>query len=93
MPTLRRVYRQGNSQVISIPSFALDHCGLAVGGYFELHLQFGPAILLTPHYAPPGGNGTQAKLDAEEKQEKDNSPRPGDHLDDSDIVTFKPKPN
>lgn len=61
MPTLRRVYRQGNSCCISIPVWALDHCGLQVGGYFTLELIPGPAVLLKPHFAPPGGNGTAAK--------------------------------
>lgn len=49
MPIRRRVYRQGNSWVISIPEWALDHCHLPLGGYFELTLVSGCAIMLTPH--------------------------------------------
>lgn len=48
MPIRRRVYRQGNSWVISIPEWALDHCHLEGGGYFELSMVPGPAILLAP---------------------------------------------
>lgn len=66
MPTLRRVYRQGNSYVISVPTFALEHCGLVVGGYFELSLVSGPAIVLKPHFGPTGGNGEQSRPEPSE---------------------------
>lgn len=70
MPTLRRVYRQGNSCVISIPVWALNHCGLEIGGYFTLDLTPGPAIVLKPHFSPPGGNGQQARVETDDEGTK-----------------------
>lgn len=65
MPIRRRVYRQGNSWVISIPEWALDHCHLSSGDYFELSIVPGPAILLTPRISlasnPPGEGDSNQK--------------------------------
>lgn len=43
----RRIYRQGNSKVISIPQHILDHLGIEVGDYFELAIVSTTAALLT----------------------------------------------
>lgn len=49
MPCRRRVYRQGNSWVVSIPEWALEQCGTGGGGYYQLSVERGPVIVLAPY--------------------------------------------
>ena len=59
---LRRIFRQGNSQVISIPSYALAELGLDVGDYFIMEVLGTKGIYLTPR--------TAAQQEAQEKRTK-----------------------
>jgi len=43
----RRIYKQGNSKVISVPPHILDHLNIDVGDYLELSIISATAILLT----------------------------------------------
>lgn len=61
MPTIRRLYRSGNSVVVSIPEHLLQACRLKVGDYLWLSLVKGPGgrprVLfqpppVSPHAAP-----------------------------------------
>lgn len=70
MPIRRRVYRQGNSWVISIPEWALDYCHIVPGSYFELTMINGPAILLTPHIFTPVSKKPESNPNEKEKEPK-----------------------
>jgi antitoxin component of MazEF toxin-antitoxin module len=48
---LRRIFKQGNSQVISIPGYALAELGLDVGDYFIMEVLGTKGIYLTPRTA------------------------------------------
>jgi len=37
MPTIRTLYKQGNSTVLAIPSYALEWLGVSAGDTVELH--------------------------------------------------------
>lgn len=49
MPCLRRIYRQGNSWVVSVPEWALDQCGLSGGSAVLVEVERGPVIVLKPY--------------------------------------------
>ena len=47
MPRRRRIYKQGNSKVISVPQHILDHLSIEVGDYFEISIVSSTSALLT----------------------------------------------
>lgn len=47
MANRRRIYKQGNSKVISVPQHILDHLGIEVGDYFEISIISSATALLT----------------------------------------------
>ena len=46
MPVLRRIWKQGNSDVISIPFYMLEQVGLSRGDYFDVSVISGDSIML-----------------------------------------------
>jgi hypothetical protein len=44
----RRVFNQGNSSVITFPSYLLERCGVGKGDYFLIEETPGPCLKLTP---------------------------------------------
>ena len=48
MAVRRRIYRQGNSAVISLPTWALDYCKVEVGDYFVIEAMDVPGLKLLP---------------------------------------------
>jgi len=52
MAVTRRIFKQGNSKVISIPEYVLDYCDMKEGDYFQISVIPGPAVLLKPWVKP-----------------------------------------
>jgi antitoxin component of MazEF toxin-antitoxin module len=48
---LRKIFKQGNSAVISLPDYLLAEMGLAVGDYFIVEGLGSRSVLLTPRTA------------------------------------------
>lgn len=48
MPTLRRVYKQGSSLVISLPEWMLEQIGSKRGGLLQVEVTPGECIKLYP---------------------------------------------
>lgn len=48
MPIYRRIFKQGHSNVITIPEYVLDQLGLKIGDYFIVKCQPGVGVLLQP---------------------------------------------
>lgn len=44
MPTIRRIYKQGNSLVVTLPRSVLDALGIAQDDYVDLHLIIGKTM-------------------------------------------------
>jgi len=65
MAVRRRIYRQGNSAVISLPTWALDYCKVEVGDYFVVEAMDVPGLKLLPEAGGPmgarGGGGGESR--------------------------------
>lgn len=46
MPVLRRIWKQGNSSVISVPYYMLEQLHLDIGDYFEISVISDEAMML-----------------------------------------------
>lgn len=52
MPVIRRVYKQGNSYVVSLPLWALEQLGMVKGDQFTLELLGRTELRLRPRRIP-----------------------------------------
>lgn len=64
MPTLRRIYKQGSSLVVSIPEWMLEQIGSQKGGLLQVEVTPGECIkMFTPVKDMFTGNEEESKED------------------------------
>lgn len=67
MATIRRLYKQGNSVVLSIPGWMLDYAGMAVGDEVLMESQPDRQRIQFYKWNPPG-QADETKIEDKDRQ-------------------------